>query len=169
MRYVHTYNHQVQNVHYVNAFLCGVSWLSTIAMIMLPRWGWFNPDMGSGIFGEFNAMRGLFWTCGTVTDMNFVCYYISPSMFLIPGEMLIMQSLTCSGIWFYFIFDKLSGRRHCLRKVIITRFEGLMMQTAVCLLCMAGMEWSRAYEHHPARKINIMRVRLNWHRYASSS
>jgi len=41
-------------------------------MILLPRWGWFNPDMGSGIFGEFNAMRGLFWTCGTVTGKQFL-------------------------------------------------------------------------------------------------
>ena len=51
----------------MNAFLVGFSWVFTITMILLPRWAWFNPDMGSGIFGEYNAMRGLFWTCGTVS------------------------------------------------------------------------------------------------------
>ena len=43
---------------------------------MLPRFAWMNPEMSSGIFGEFNSMRGLFWACGAVTDMNFVCYYL---------------------------------------------------------------------------------------------
>ena len=38
-----------------------------------PRYAWMNPETSSGIFGEFNSMRGLFWTCSAVTDMNFLC------------------------------------------------------------------------------------------------
>ena len=60
-------------------------------MAMLPRYAWMNPEMSSGIFGEFNSMRGLFWTCAAVTDMNFLCYYLEDSMFNIPIEMLIMR------------------------------------------------------------------------------
>ena len=51
--------------------------------------------MGSGIFGEFNAMKGLFWECGTVSDMNFVCYYIADSMFNIPTTLLVLQAMIC--------------------------------------------------------------------------
>jgi hypothetical protein len=51
--------------------------------------------MGSGIFGEFNAMKGLWWECGTVSDMNFLCYNITDSMFNIPTALLILQFMVC--------------------------------------------------------------------------
>ena len=50
--------------------------------------------------------------------MNFLCYYIQPSMFLIPSEMLVLQFITCTAF---------------------------CMQTGAACLCLAGCEWSRNF------------------------
>ena len=110
--------------------------------------------MGSGIFGEFNAMKGLFWECGTVSDMNFVCYYIADSMFNIPTTLLVLQAMICMA------FVMLTAGK----KDDNWDFKGDFFSVAV--LAFLGMEWSRAYEHDIEKKINIMRVRNVFFRFS---
>lgn len=100
--------------------------------------------MGSGIFGEFNAMKGLWWECGTVSDMNFLCYNITDSMFNIPTAMLILQFMVCLA--FSLLTIGLFSKNLNLKSRV------------VIVLSFLGMEWSRAYEHDIEKKINLMRV-----------
>ncbi|CBY35504.1 unnamed protein product [Oikopleura dioica] len=125
------YTKEAEGIHYLNFWMVIISWIFHITMILLPRFAWFNPDQGSGIFGEFNAMKGLFWECGTVSDMNFLCYNIADSMFNIPTALLILQFMVCLAF---------------------------VLLTIVIVLAFLGMEWSRAYEHDIEKKINIMRL-----------
>ena len=46
MHYEKVYRRQVNGIHYVIAYMIGTSWVGTIMMILLPRYGWFNPDTG---------------------------------------------------------------------------------------------------------------------------
>lgn len=131
MHYEKVYRRQVNGIHYVIAYMIGTSWVGTIMMILLPRYGWFNPDTGSGIFGEFNAMRGLWWTCGVVSDMNFLCYNIATSMFEIPTETLLMQVMMSLAF---------------------------VAETIACLMVPLAADWSRALEQKPGLKINLMRA-----------
>ena len=52
------YTAALTNVHVTNYVIVVLSWVNTMLVAMLPRFAWMNPEMSSGIFGEFNSMRG---------------------------------------------------------------------------------------------------------------